>query len=599
MEEAKDEKKGLLSTFKTIRILLGFLGPGRTRYVILKAFSALLNSAVSIFTTIFPGLIIKELTGDQEIAVLVIYTCALTMLPLVHTLINSVLNIFILRWRLQLSVQLNVDFFRHVITMDYETLESPTIQVKQEIAERTIYQALDVVDELINMGGILMSLTAVFAIIASLNVFLIFLVVLSIFLNAGISKRLHKQQYLTQKARTQEDRKKWSLIYVLENSRFAKEIRLFQTGEMLLRKLQKVQERIETLQVNYTRTRDKAILRQAIINCTEHALVYAYLIYSLLKGVIDIGGLTIYLSATNQFFVSLKSVVDAYLQLNSRSFNTQELVEFLDIPARQLEQGHKTPVLRPDSVIEFRNVSFQYPGSERYALRHLNLTWSTSERLCIVGHNGAGKTTFIKLLTRLYFPTEGEILLDGVDIQEFDYKEYQRLFAPVFQDFSLFWLSFQDNIILDSPLKQEKLDQIIEEAGLKSLVNKLPNGYDTQVWKWIDENGFDPSGGEAQRMAIARACYHGASIFLLDEPTAALDPVAEHEIYTQFNNMITDKGAVLITHRLSAVQLAHKVAVFAGGEVAEYGTHKELYAKNGLYTEMFDKQSQFYRQETE
>ena len=144
---------------------------------------------------------------------------------------------------------------------------------------------------------------------------------------------------------------------------------------------------------------------------------------------------------------------------------------------------------------------------------------------------------------------------------------------------------------------RERLDEVCTESGLSSLVSKLPKGYNTQVDKWIDEEGFEPSGGEEQRIAIARACYHGGEIFLLDEPTAALDPVAEYEIYTQFNSMITDKTAVLITHRLSAVQLADKVAVFDNGSLIEYGTHKQLYSKGGVYTEMFDKQAEFYRNE--
>ena len=158
-------------------------------------------------------------------------------------------------------------------------------------------------------------------------------------------------------------------------------------------------------------------------------------------------------------------------------------------------------------------------------------------------------------------------------------------------------MTLGENIVLANKYDKERLDNVCSSAGLNSLVNELPKGYNTQVDKWIDEEGFEPSGGENQRIAIARASYHGGNIFILDEPTAALDPMTEYEIYTQFNRMITDKCAVLITHRLSAVQLADKVAVFDNGSVAEYGTHKELYSKGGIYTEMFDKQAQFYRDE--
>jgi ABC-type multidrug transport system fused ATPase/permease subunit len=224
----------------------------------------------------------------------------------------------------------------------------------------------------------------------------------------------------------------------------------------------------------------------------------------------------------------------------------------------------------------------------------MSITIRADEKLCIIGANGSGKSTFIKLLTRLYMPAEGEILLNGVNIYEYDYIKYQRLFAPVFQDFSRFVLSLKDNIVLTSEYNRERLEGIGAQSGLLPLIEKLPKGYDTQVSKQIDNEGFEPSGGEGQRIAIARAVYHGASIYLLDEPTAALDPLAEHAIYTQFNEMITDKTAVLITHRLSAVQLADKVAVFDKGALIEYGTHKQLYDNGGIYTEMYKKQAEFF-----
>ena len=167
----------------------------------------------------------------------------------------------------------------------------------------------------------------------------------------------------------------------------------------------------------------------------------------------------------------------------------------------------------------------------------------------------------------------------------------------MFQDFVRYYFTLGENIVLANGFNRELLDEVSKKAGLESLVNKLPKGYQTQVDKWIDEEGFEPSGGEDQRIAIARAVYHGGEVFLLDEPTAALDPIAEHEIYTKFNEMITDKAAVLITHRLSAVQLADRVAVFDEGSLVEYGTHKQLYDKGGIYTEMFNKQAKFYREE--
>lgn len=267
----------------------------------------------------------------------------------------------------------------------------------------------------------------------------------------------------------------------------------------------------------------------------------------------------------------------------------------MEIPLSNHVRGSLTPTFGADSVIEFKNVSFRYPGSDRFVIKGLSLTIRGDEKLCIVGVNGSGKSTFVKLLTRLYVPTDGEILLNGININEYDYREYCKLFAPVFQDFALYNITLGENIVMAEEYNRERLLSATRQSGLSAMVENTKYGYDTIIYKWFDEEGVEPSGGEGQRIAMARALYRGGSVYILDEPTAALDPNAEYEIYTQFNNMITDKCAVLITHRLSAVQLADMVAVFDDGHVAEYGTHAELYAKGGIYTEMFDKQAKFYR----
>lgn len=298
---------------------------------------------------------------------------------------------------------------------------------------------------------------------------------------------------------------------------------------------------------------------------------------------------------TALFSASVFSIARNYLQISEQSLHIDEVRKFFALPRRQLGTGGRTPFFDRSSVIEFRNVSFKYPGSEAYALKDLSITFRGDEKLCIVGQNGAGKTTFIKLLVRLYFPTEGEILLNGVNIYEYDYVQYQRLFAPVFQDGGAFNFTMGENITLADKWDDERVADVVRESGLEPIIMKQPKRYGTQVGEWLDEGGVNLSAGEEQRFKIARAIYHGGEIYLLDEPTSKLDPLAEYDIYKQFDKMTTDKAAIIITHRLSAVQLADVVAVFKEGSVVEYGTHDELYARNGEYTRMFDRQSEFYQ----
>ena len=244
-------------------------------------------------------------------------------------------------------------------------------------------------------------------------------------------------------------------------------------------------------------------------------------------------------------------------------------------------------------ALRFENVSFRYPRAQAPTLRHLNLTLKKGQRLAVVGENGAGKTTMIKLLLRLYDPDEGRILLGDRDIRELSPKEYAEQFSVVFQDFKLFAFSVRENICLGRE-EQERLDRVLAQTGLDELLAGYEKGVDTSVYKQFDEKGVEFSGGERQKIAIARALYKDAPIVVMDEPTAALDPIAEEEIYNQLNNLIHGRTALFISHRLSSCKFCDEVAVFQEGRVVEQGSHEELMKEEGLYRRMFTAQSQYY-----
>ncbi|MDR3345447.1 MAG: ABC transporter ATP-binding protein/permease [Oscillospiraceae bacterium] len=257
--------------------------------------------------------------------------------------------------------------------------------------------------------------------------------------------------------------------------------------------------------------------------------------------------------------------------------------------------------------IEFRDVSFIYPGQENYALRHVNFRLRGGEHLAIVGENGSGKTTFIKLLCRLYDPTEGEILLNGVNIREYSEDEYRRLFSVVFQDYQLFALPLGQNIASceqrppenvhddDNAFDEEKILLCLEESGFNPRLAKMPQGLDTWLYRACDKDGVEISGGEAQKLALARALYKDAPVIVLDEPTAALDPLAEAAVYAGFNRFAEGKAAIYISHRLSSCRFCEKVAVFEAGELVQYGGHGDLIAdEDGKYYELWNAQAKYY-----
>jgi ABC-type multidrug transport system fused ATPase/permease subunit len=278
-------------------------------------------------------------------------------------------------------------------------------------------------------------------------------------------------------------------------------------------------------------------------------------------------------------------------ELVKRCNYAYEYVKFMEYPTA-LEKGN-VKVEKKQHEIEFRHVSFAYPGTDRKILNDVNIKIAPGEHLSIVGLNGAGKTTFIKLLCRLYDPTEGEILMDGRNIKEYDYSEYMEQFAPVFQDYRLFALSVRDNITFEKD--NDDLNDLLKKVGLSEFVAKLEKGTDTNIFKFFDEEGVEPSGGEQQKIAIARALHKDSPVVILDEPTAALDPVAEYEIYRQFNSLVGGRSAFYISHRLSSCRFCDRIAVFSEGKIAEYGTHEELAEAGGLYSEMFEAQAKYYR----
>ena len=256
------------------------------------------------------------------------------------------------------------------------------------------------------------------------------------------------------------------------------------------------------------------------------------------------------------------------------------------------------PVPETDEIeICFKDVSYKYHESDKYAVEHLNLTLHPGERLAVVGLNGAGKTTMIKLLLRLYEPTEGSITLNGTDIRRFKREDYYRLFSPVFQNVEVFATSLTENISLlpADETDRGKAKDCLCRAGLEEKLASLPKGLDSEVLKVVSEEGIDLSGGEKQKLALARALYKGAPVVVLDEPTAALDALAEKQLYERFDGMIGKKSAVYISHRLASTRFCDRIAMFKDGKMCEYGTHEELMELHGEYAHMFEVQAQYYR----
>lgn len=332
-----------------------------------------------------------------------------------------------------------------------------------------------------------------------------------------------------------------------------------------------------------------------------NGLVYVFVCLKAWAGAFGIGSVTQYISAITKLSQSLSFLLTRLGNMYNNAAFLKTTFEFLDIP-NDMYQGSLTTEKRADRnyEVEFRNVSFKYPNSETYALRHVSLKFKIGQRLAVVGMNGSGKTTFIKLLCRLYDPTEGEILLNGIDIRKYKYDDYMNIFSVVFQDFKLLPFSLAENVAASKEYDRKRIMDCMNKSGFCENLSEetmFGTGIDTILYKDFDENGVEISGGEAQKIAIARALYKDAPFIILDEPTAALDPIAEAEIYSKFNEIAGDKTAIYISHRLSSCRFCDEIAVFHEGRVTQQGSHEELVEDTtGKYHELWHAQAQYYQQ---
>lgn len=338
----------------------------------------------------------------------------------------------------------------------------------------------------------------------------------------------------------------------------------------------------------------RTVLQRIILNLCN-LLIYAYAGMQAWLGIITIGSVVAYASSMELFAGAVARLAVTMGHLKTAALYAADYREFTGLGRRKYEGTIPVEKRQDDRFsVAFENVSFRYPGSDEYVIRNLNLKLEIGEKLAIVGRNGSGKTTFVKLLCRLYDVTEGCIKVNGIDIRKYDYREYCNLFSVVFQDFQMFAFPVGENIAAGAEMDEGRVAVAMERAGLGARLSNLPGGLGTCVGKDYDESGVAFSGGERQKLAIARAIYKDAPFVIMDEPTAALDPKAETEVFEGFDGMVGHKTAIYISHRLASCRFCEDILVFDRGNVVQHGTHEELEKQEGLYRELWNAQAQYY-----
>lgn len=591
--------KGFFRSWKKVLCNIGFMFRYSWRLAkpqfFFSAVQTVLSSVQPMLLLIIPAKIIDELTNGKRWEVTLKLVLLLIGVEAAIALINIIISYVSALSNVRCSVRNDLEYEKLWIGMDYEKLENSDVRdlgtrVQNNISARGFVNTISAfITNLVQLAGYTY-------IIATLHPLMIAAILLFIFISSRIAKGREKVNYEYQPVLTKFSRRFQYLFTTMVNFDYGKEIRINNASEWLKNRYDVETDGYMTQFARRQRKEMKLNVFAALEAFAQTIVMYGYCAYKAIAGLITVGSFSMYLGAITAFTGSFTDVITKFTSLTYLSNYVEDYKHYIELSRPRHEEAslHIEDKNFKRHEIEFCDVSFKYPDTERFVLRHINIKINAGERLSVVGYNGAGKSTFIKLICRLYIPTEGKILYNGIDIQTIDYDEYRNLISVVFQDYKLFSMTVGENVVLNKAVDKAKLDISIEKSGLSQKIDTLPQGYDTQIGRQFDENGIEFSGGEGQKLACARAYYKDSPIIILDEPTASLDPVAESRLYERFNSIIEGKTSIYISHRLASVKFCDKVAVFADGEIAEYGTHESLMQKHGIYAEMFTKQSEYY-----
>ena len=585
-----------------------------------KTVSAVLECLSPFVTVWFSARIIHELMNAGRPERIILYAALVIGIHLIFSMIRNVMDKIVNDKESGMWDYFSKIFSDKQMSMDYVDLGDPGIQRMRQKAEENLFMFGNGLAQLIwdttSLVKVIVGIAASVSLTVSLflsrsgNRFidsgLWLLAVLAVMLLFGMVYRA-----LTQKENAVFER--WTEGTVWFNHAFmfyghelysstqrAKDVRIYGQEKIAEREMRKMEEHNES---------DNPLLRkmsscQGILYFAQgicNALCYLFVVVKAGMGAFDVGSIVQYVGALTELVGYVGLLTWIITENKIYTGHLEKLFAYLDLPNKKyqgtlpVEKNFFCDHGENDYNIEFRNVSFKYPGSDAYVLKHINTKLSVGKKQAFVGTNGAGKTTFVKLLCRLYDPTEGEILLNGIDIRKYDYEEYMKLFSFVFQDFKLFAFTLGQNIAADVEYDKERLEECMKKVSFYERYLSMEDGPDTYLYKDISENGVEISGGEAQKIALARALYKGTPMIVLDEPAAALDPIAEAQVYEDFSHMVDQKTAIYISHRLSSCRFCDEITVFDRGEIVQKGTHAKLVKEtDGQYYTLWNAQAQYY-----
>ena len=572
-------------------------------YLIVMVLNSLFSSAKLLLNIILPKLLIDELVGDKNIEMLFLFGALIVLNNVLMQLVTNTFKRYIDTKSTWLSDTMVKQMGEKIMNLEYSYLEDPYYL---DLKERAVFgiENQNTIESLINIftSGLTHFITVVglVSIMATLGPVLIIALAIGVALMIMLYQMGSKAMIGVMQDIIPINRKIGYYMGLVMEKPLQKEIRLYDMQEMLTDCIRNGNETTCDRFSKGYRQMGKVYGGMSAISEFISAFTYAYVgirtVTDFLGKKLSLGSLSMYVSSAISFSSTVISFGEEIVMLMQVASFLDPYLELMMLEEETIED--KGIKFEGDvETVEFRDVTFTYPKADKPVLRNISFEIKRGEKISIVGLNGAGKSTLIKLICRMYKADSGDILVNGRNIYDYDYMSYMNVISAVFQDYKLFNFSIEENISCNAAGgDEERVNRLIDEVGMREKVDELPNGIKSRFGKEYDEEGIEMSGGQGQKIAIARALYKKASMVILDEPASALDPIAEAEIYEKFNSLVEDKTAIYISHRMSSSVFCDKILIIDGGTVADFDTHENLMKKtDSLYYKLFDSQAQNYK----
>lgn len=588
-----------MKLFKRIRYLFKLMFKVSPIFIFLNIFGSLFTALQIIGNVILPKYLIDELIINKNLENSLYWGIAIVIFNLLINLINKTYQRILEVKQSYVAYKVMEQMSMKIMKVEYRYLEDPYYL---DLKERAIFACNNqgALQRVINgISGIIsniITLVGLIAIMLSLGYILVSILFIGITISLIVNRWFMKYQVNFFQSLIPINRKYNYYFNLSNNEKLTKDMRLYNMSPLILSRVQHYNKINMSNFAKFFRTLGIVNGIESLLTALQTGIVYFYVASRVLasKNKITLGSFTMYASSAISFTRTFDSLFRSLIDMKQVLEYLDPFVEFMQLPDAN-ESSSKIKLEKVEKI-EFKNVSFTYPKTNNLILDDVSFRINKGDKISIVGLNGAGKTTIIKLICRFYKPDSGTILINDIDINEYDYKSYLNELSIVFQDFKLFAYSISKNITGEDVGNPEDLNPIIDKVGLSEKIKELPKGIDTRLNKSFDEDGIELSGGQGQKVAIARALYKNSSLVILDEPTSALDPIAEAEIYEHFNDLVLDKTAIYISHRMSSSVFCDYILVLDGGKVVSFDTHSNLMKDtNSLYYKLFKTQSENYQ----